>query len=209
MFTLKVHPSAQSFDTSVENTSSKKLSGLVKEKPLQTDLHRTAKPEDFLVRKLFEQHDEDQILQSQKPKKRTMSHHQVVVLEPDEKALKRLTHCLVACGIRESRIRSVRLPHHVGYAIDKYKPTLVFLDFMNGPDSMGVQTLRRLKPLPCVQHWNLLMSLPAEDLSLREKVKETLQKDNLSVFYKPINRFELLSMLNELADSEKYDTMVV
>jgi hypothetical protein len=126
------------------------------------------------------------------------SKHQekIVIMDPDERSSKRLSDCLKACGIPSDNIQPVLIPDNLHWTLQKYEPTILFMDFVLDPSHPGLGTiLKPLRDLSSLQKIIFTVDLPPEKKRLRQQITDLAASNQTSVLFKPINRFVLNNLL--------------
>lgn len=123
------------------------------------------------------------------------SEKRVLVLDPDQKSLKRTIDCFFVCGFSLPRIHPVRLASHLDWALRKYQPQVLVADYelLDGRD--GLSLLSGLTLADNVEH--VILTLPARTFSSEEEslILELSQRKNIQVLKKPVSRFALHRLL--------------
>ncbi len=123
---------------------------------------------------------------------------QALIIEPDQKHLKRLVDCLFVCGIPLDQIHPVRVVSSVPWAVEKYRPQILVANYDLSNTIDGLSLLQIFAGLSFVETLILIMP-PHIDLSDEEE--EALQRINqnkrIKLLTRPVNRFDLQPLLNE------------
>lgn len=123
-------------------------------------------------------------LRAEKLIRKKRSRQSVVILEPDQKSLKRLIDCLFVCGFSLPEIHPVRMASQLDWAIHKYSPQILVVDYE------GLQLLRNFD---CAHAPSQLIMTVSPDHELPE---ELYLEKNIRILQKPVNRFDLNALLN-------------
>lgn len=122
----------------------------------------------------------------------------VLILEPDAKNLKRLIDCLFICGVPLDRIHSVRMPEQLAWAVEKYRPHLLVVDYHLPSGKTGLELLAGFNSLYNASR--IIFTLEANaSLSNLEKKAFELAAPRLSIqlLKKPVSRFTVNRLLAE------------
>jgi hypothetical protein len=121
---------------------------------------------------------------------------QVLVLEPDQKSLKRLVDCLFICGTPLDKIHSIRLPEQLGWAIDKYQPELLVIDYAF---CMSGQGLQQLAGLAAGTSFAAIVFTLAQGIVLSpestQKIQNACPAQTVRFLEKPVSRFTVYRLL--------------
>jgi hypothetical protein len=126
--------------------------------------------------------------------------NKILIQDSDDRSIKRLTDCLTACGIPLANIHPVPVLETLFWAVEKYQPQVLFLDFtpyaFDSPtrQSLG-KTMEQLKQYPCLQRILITTQLPPEQEGLRQEMLALGEYFGASVLFKPLNRFVLKEAL--------------
>jgi hypothetical protein len=122
----------------------------------------------------------------------------VLILEPDQKSLKRLIDCLFICGTSLDRIHTVRIQDHLAWALDKYQPQILIVDYALPNQKTGLELLANFTALPGIE--KIIFTL-APDAPLTAAEIETLEtfcpEKNIRILKKPVSRFTVSRILAE------------
>ncbi len=122
----------------------------------------------------------------------------VLILEPDQKSLKRLIDCLFICGTPLDKIHTVRMPQQLAWAIGKYKPQILMVDYALSDEQTGLALLASLQSLPGVE--KIIFTIDP-DSPLSEAEQQTLDAlgptANVKLLPKPVSRFTVNRILAE------------
>lgn len=125
----------------------------------------------------------------------------ILIFDTDERCLKRLTDCLSACGIPSDNIHPVPLSVHLEWALEKYRPEVVFLDFV--PYSAGSREQPNVNHLmeligryDFLEQVVLTTTISSEKESLRQEMEALAAHHNVKLLFKPINRFTVSEVLS-------------
>lgn len=121
-----------------------------------------------------------------------------LIVEPDQKNLKRLIDCLFISGLKLDRIHPVRLVSNTPWAVEKYRPQILVADYELPGDIDGLTLLQAFAELSYVETLILTVS-PEFILSEEENVAiEALNhRKRIKIVTKPVNRFDLQRILFE------------
>lgn len=122
----------------------------------------------------------------------------VLILEPEQKNLKRLIDCLFVCGFDLNRIHPLRISNHLAWALERHQPDILIVDYHMQDGGGGVSLLNALHKPPGMEQMILTLDtsrpLPlAEEVAIRKLCDEKAIK----ILYKPVNRFSLKQLLQE------------
>ena len=117
----------------------------------------------------------------------------VLILEPDSKSLKRIMDCLFSCGFQLERLHPVRIISSLDWALRKYTPHVLIVDYRLSGNPDGIQLLQELRPVLPVLERVILMTPPISKLSEREdeRIDAFCNTWRIRRIAKPINRFSL------------------
>lgn len=126
-------------------------------------------------------------------------HQSVLILDTDAKSLRRTMDCLFRCGFTLSRIHPVRMPAHLGWALQKYQPDVLVIDYHleGGHSALGLmQELGELPNPP--EHVFLTLSLPeAASGEEQRMIQEAAARFDIRVLLKPLSRYTVHSVLEQ------------
>jgi hypothetical protein len=125
----------------------------------------------------------------------TSPQRKILILDPDDRGIGRLTDCLVACGIPLHDIHPVRMVEHLTWAVRKYQPEMLFIDFNLGKGRHGFEVIRYIADSGLDPAVVLTLQLMPEKVALREKILAAAETLHASVLFKPINRYDLYRIL--------------
>lgn len=120
----------------------------------------------------------------------------VMILDPDQKSIKRLVDCLFICGLSLNRIHPVRMSDHLSWTLKKYKPQILFIDYNLSGQQTGLDILESLPEILMGQTGleTVIMTL-SQNSNLTEAEKRLIamfcETKNIAVLEKPISRFAL------------------
>jgi hypothetical protein len=130
---------------------------------------------------------------------RSPNREKILLMDPDEKSQKRLTDCLVACGVSLNNIHPVLVLDNLPWALNKYTPKILFLDFNLDPKRAGLGTLlKSLQNYPFLKHIIVTIPLPPEKEKLRKQLTELARNHGAHVIFKPVNRFILGNLIRSI-----------
>lgn len=122
----------------------------------------------------------------------------VLILEPNQKSLKRLIDCLFICGTSLDKIHTVRLQEHLGWAMAKYKPQILIVDYALPNQQTGLELLASFSSLQGIE--KIIFTIDP-DSSLSSEEIETLEtfcpEKNIRILKKPVSRFTVNRILAE------------
>ncbi len=128
------------------------------------------------------------------------AHRRVMILEPAQKAMKRLTDCLFACGFKLDNIHPVRIPAQLEWSLKRHQPDLLVLDYHLDGNAQGLILLTQmnLSRLDCeiVVTVDAETLNPAEIITLEKYLKAASPQKAIKILYKPINRFAMDQLLD-------------
>lgn len=138
------------------------------------------------------------LLQPSALRRATRSHKRVLIVEPDQKGLKRIIDCLFICGFSLDKIQPLRVVNHLAWALDKHQPHLLLLDFPTQDIPASLAWLQNLATGPSVTQTIVTLS---PHLAMREAEVKWLQRicleKQIKILAKPVNRFSLNTLLDE------------
>lgn len=122
----------------------------------------------------------------------------VLILEPDQKGLKRLIDCLFICGTPLDKIHTVRMPEQLAWALDKYHPQILIVDYALPNQQTGLELLTGFASLQGIEKIIFTVA-PDEPMSDAEiKTLETFSSEkNIKILKKPVSRFTVNRILAE------------
>lgn len=129
----------------------------------------------------------------------------VLIVEPDQKNLKRLIDCLFICGIQLDRIHPVRVVSSVPWAMEKYRPQILVANYELSSSIDGLTLLQAFADLSYVE--TLILTVPnGHLLSLEENaaIEALSHRIKIKILSKPVSRFALKRILNEPAELTDY-----
>lgn len=122
----------------------------------------------------------------------------VMILESDQKSLKRIIDCLFIGGMPLDKIHSVRMPEQLAWAIGKYRPKVLIVDYLLPNGQTGLELLAGFSSLHSVE--KIIFTLNPND-PLAEEEKQTLESacpsQSVRFLKKPVSRFTLNHILAE------------
>jgi len=122
----------------------------------------------------------------------------VLILEPDAKNLKRLIDCLFICGIPLDRIHSVRMPEQFAWAVEKYRPHLMVVDYHLPGGKTGLELLAGFNSLYNVSKIIFTLEANASLSNLEKKAFESAaSRPSIQLLKKPVSRFTVNRLLAE------------
>lgn len=133
----------------------------------------------------------------------------VLIVEPNQKDLKRLIDCLFICGLRLDRIHPVRVAANTPWAVEKYRPQILVADLRMMGQLDGLTILQAFTEFSFVER--LILTIPAGyTLSTDEnQVVQTLKaRKNIKILSKPVNRFVLQRILQEVRPEASNNAMM-
>jgi CheY-like chemotaxis protein len=124
----------------------------------------------------------------------------VLILDPDQKSLKRLIDCLFICGFQLDNLHPVRMAASLDWALQKYMPHVLVVDYrLSEGQQTGIQILQGLQSVLPFLEQIILITPPLQMLSEWEarRVKSFCQVWNVKALPKPVNRFTLKQILDQ------------
>ena len=113
----------------------------------------------------------------------------VLVLDADQRSLKKTIDCLFVCGFNLSRIHPVKIAANLDWAMQKYAPQILVIDYeqlQNAPEILhAVRQYGKLEKIILT-----ISSQDAEPAILKWSGGQTVQ-----VLPKPVNRFAMNQLL--------------
>lgn len=129
-----------------------------------------------------------------KPKNR----RKVLILDADQKSMKRLIDCLFICGTPLDRIHPVRVAEHLPWAIDKHQPQILVVDYHLSGAYTGLEVLVALQPPIGIQQVILTVSPhPALSDDEHRLIQHFCRENNIKILRKPVDRHTLNRLLHE------------
>jgi len=124
--------------------------------------------------------------------------HKALILEQDPKSMKRLIDCLFICGLQLDRIHPVRVTEHLGWALNKYRPHILVVDYHLQGGHNGLEAITSLQKLPGVEKAILTLA-PHPILSEAENrfIEEFCREKNIKILSKPVSRHSLNRILQD------------
>lgn len=112
--------------------------------------------------------------------------------------MKRLIDCLFICGLQLDRIHPVRVSEHLSWALEKYRPQLLVVDYHLQGGQNGLETLTALHKLPGVEKIILTLA-PHPILSEAENrlIEEFCREKDIKILSKPVSRYSLNRILQD------------
>jgi hypothetical protein len=137
-----------------------------------------------------------------KPKKSTqVPYKQALIIEPDQKHLKRLIDCLFVCGVPLDQIHPVRVVSSVPWALEKYRPQILMANYELSNTINGLSLLQILADLSYVETLVLILpphiALSTEEQTALQRIN---QKKRIKLLTRPVNRFDLQPLLDETSE---------
>jgi hypothetical protein len=127
------------------------------------------------------------------------SRKRALVLDVEPKSMRRLMDCLFMCGFQLDNIHPVRIPSSLNWALQKYRPHVLVVDYQLSGKQNGIQVLQTMQPsLPFLEQVILIVPPLATLHGWEVRRLEAFCK-NRSIFMlpKPVNRFTLKQILDE------------
>jgi hypothetical protein len=122
----------------------------------------------------------------------------VLILEPNQKGLKRLIDCLFICGIPLDRIHTVRLPEQLAWAMAKYRPQILIVDYALPNQQTGLALLAGFTSLHGIEK---IIFTVAPDEPMGDVEIQTLEtfcpEKKIKLLKKPVSRFTVNQLLAE------------
>jgi hypothetical protein len=140
------------------------------------------------------------------PRQNFSVNQRVLILEPDEKTIERLTDCLLYNQFQLDHIHPVRSKERLDWALKKYRPDVVFVAFNLGEGAHGLETLRYLRSLSQTQKLVLTVEVPSGKPDIRRKLNKTVMYYNANILFKPINRYMLRDLFESLDSAVAAET---
>jgi hypothetical protein len=124
-------------------------------------------------------------------------HKTIMVVDHDDRSLRRTIDNLLSCGVPLHKIHPIRVEAHLNWALEKYQPDLLMLDFaINGSWVYKHDLVQRVGSLHKAVNQVVLM---VRDQSRSEGAREALnyltQDMGIRVIYKPLHRAQLKPLL--------------
>ncbi len=154
-----------------------------------------AKPSQFTLKMTEEEAARELLGHSNPILQLARSQKHVVVLDPDQKSLKRTIDCFFVCGFSLSNIHPVRLSAHLDWTLRKYQPQVLVVDYdlLDGQD--GLSLLNALQRPAGMEQ--VILTLPARTFSSEEErlILELSNRNHIRILKKPVSRFALNRLL--------------
>ncbi len=120
----------------------------------------------------------------------------ILVVEPDQKSLKRLIDCLFTCGFGLNNIQPLRVPDHLHWAIQKHQPEILFMDYTLHGGLKRLTLLQELAQNSTIEQ--IILTLPPQFV-LKPREEDSLRKHcgekHIRILPKPVSRFTLGNLL--------------
>ncbi len=123
------------------------------------------------------------------------SRNRIIIAESDERSLKRLMDTLFASGVRLADMHTVRLPDQLEWAMNKYRPAILFLDESMHPVTSVFPRLQAIREKFGTEQIALTVNILPDDEDHREALLEKAERLGIELIFKPVNRFALVSIL--------------
>lgn len=127
------------------------------------------------------------------------SQKRVLILDPEQKSLKRLIDCLFMCGFQLDKLHPVRMASSLHWALHKYTPHVLVIDYRLSEKQNGIQILHNLQGvLPSLEQV-ILTTPPLQNLSSWEarRIESFCENWNVHLLPKPVSRFALKQILDQ------------
>ena len=120
-----------------------------------------------------------------------------LILEPDQKNLKRLIDCLFICGLKLDRIHPVRMTSNITWALEKYRPSILVIDYHLPGSIDGLSMLQAFSELSYLETLILTIN-PDQILSEEENdmITALCREKQIKLLTKPVSRFALHRLLD-------------
>ena len=122
-----------------------------------------------------------------------------LVLDPDPKSLTRTTDCLFVCGVNLDRIHPLRVARHLEWALEKYRPQVLVVDYMLNSGTDGLCLLTSVLE---ARTWDGVIEQTILTIDFRGRLNHSQEEitawadiHGISLIPKPVNRFTLHSFL--------------
>ena len=121
----------------------------------------------------------------------------VMVVESDQKQLKRIMDCLFLCGFHPGQIHPVRMTRSLDWAVAKHQPDVLLVNYHLSPNATGMAMLAAIrKQLPPHAQIVVTLPIPSGRNPDENKLIQTLCADwNIQIVYRPMNRFALKKVM--------------
>jgi hypothetical protein len=125
----------------------------------------------------------------------------ILVLDGDERSIKRLSDCLKGYGIPLVNIHPLTNSQHLFWAVERYEPHILFIDFnpyLQNKSQMASlpETMMTLKSYPFIREVVLTAFLRPDQEEIRQDLQNLAKYYGAKVLLKPVNRFALSDVLN-------------
>lgn len=129
---------------------------------------------------------------------RGLKQKRALIVEPEQKSLKRLIDCLFICGLKLDRIHPVRVVSNTPWAVEKYRPQILVADYSLPGSIDGLTLLQAFAELSYVETLILAIA-PNTILSPEENeiIAAIRQQKQFKILSKPVSRFALQRILTE------------
>ncbi|MBX2859757.1 MAG: hypothetical protein KTR14_00860 [Vampirovibrio sp.] len=130
----------------------------------------------------------------------------IMIADTSDRGIKRLTGCLTACGVFLHQIHPVTNFKALAWAVQKYRPQILIVDGDVRPQKRKQQAVDGLDFLLNLkishQPSQTILLLNASGLSDPEKVhlKGEAKENGIHIIFKPVTRFTLQAVFQELQD---------
>lgn len=125
-----------------------------------------------------------------------------LIVEPEQKSMKRLVDCLFICGLKLDRIHPVRVVSNAPWAVDKYRPQILIADYGLSGEIDGLTLLQAFAGLSFVE--TLILTVPTGYLLSAEEneaIESLSRHKKIRILSKPVSRFTMQRILSERNDA--------
>lgn len=129
---------------------------------------------------------------------RGLKQKRALIVEPEQKSLKRLIDCLFICGLKLDRIHPVRVVSNTPWAVEKYRPQILVADYSLPGSIDGLTLLQAFSELSYVE--TLILAVPPNTILSTEEneiIATLSQQKQFKILSKPVNRFALQRILTD------------
>jgi hypothetical protein len=125
----------------------------------------------------------------------------ILILDSDERSIKRLSDCLKGYGIPLVNLHPLTNSQHLFWAVERYEPHILFIDFnpylQNKSQLASLpETMMTLKSYPFIREVVLTAFLRPDQEEVRQDLQNLAKYYGAKVLLKPVNRFALSDVLS-------------
>lgn len=128
------------------------------------------------------------------------SRKRVLMLDPDQKSLKRLIDCLFICGFQLDNLHPLRVPSSLTWAINKYTPHVLVVDYHLSDAQNGLYLLQQVPSILDTVEQVILTIPPRQELTPGQfqQIEAFCSLRNVKILPKPVSRFTLKVILDRM-----------